>query len=105
MHLCVILANTARGGWKEVGRWSGKVAECSGICQQGRVSPGTGSGCEEALLRSESTQPTSARWGSVTAAGSLLQGDRSSIQGLGNRRHRECSGPGLGDPDAVSLGR
>lgn len=53
-------------GWVEGGREV--VRESSRMFQyQGRVSPGTGLGCEEALLGSESIQPNSAVWGSLPA--------------------------------------
>ena len=32
---CVILANVAKDGWEEIGRWSRRVAEAFIICQQG----------------------------------------------------------------------
>lgn len=71
-----------RGVWKKSGRKSGRVAACSSIFQQGRVLPGTGLGCGEALLGSKSTQPSSALWENLAASASLLLEDQSCIQGL-----------------------
>lgn len=68
--VCVILANMDRGGQKENGAWSGRVAEPSSICQQEGVLPGLG--CEEALPGAESIQPSSALWESSSCSFALF---------------------------------
>lgn len=66
--VCVILANVAKGGWEEIGKWSRMVEETSSICQQGAIFPGTSLGHEKVMCGPESTQPNSALCESLCSA-------------------------------------